>query len=114
MSFKLLKQVIAFIKKESKCPFCTGGFIDDAIFILGTSANAGPIMCSGLFFVICPKCFAQAFVMVEVTNITGELKKEFIHITTKSAQGISINEVLDMHNFLKSWEGDVKELFKEL
>ena len=53
--------------------------------------------------------------MVEIGSAAEKLKKEFIRIRTKpTSPNISANEILDMHNFLKSWQGDVKELFNEL
>jgi predicted nucleic-acid-binding Zn-ribbon protein len=116
MSFKLLKQVISHLKKTSKCPYCGSGFSEDFLYILATGVTQGPDGGHGLFFVMCPKCHAHAFVFVEVTMITARLKKEHIRIHTKPAPmpsgQIDVNEILDMHNFLKNWEGDMKELFK--
>ena len=105
MSFKLLKEIIAAFKQKSSCPFCKSKFSDESIFVLAT--NMTPPTCvgggNGLFFVVCPKCTAHSFVMMEITNPNNQ------------NQGVSIstNEVLDMHNFLKEWQGDVKELFQE-
>ena len=107
MSYKLLKFVISHLKKKSRCPFCRAAIDDDAIFVLATSA-ANEVQSQGLFFIICPSCAAHAFVMVEVN-------KEQIRVTTKPTTAeISTNDILDMHNFLKQWQGDVKELFSEL
>lgn len=69
---------------------------------------------NGLFFIICPHCFAQAFVMTEVSILNPVIKQNEIRIQTKAVPRISANEVLDMHNFLKTWQGDVTELFKGL
>lgn len=118
MSFKLLKQVIAHLRKTSKCPSCGSEFSEDFLYVLATGANPGPEGGHALFFVMCRKCSVHAFVFVEVTSITARLKKEHIRIQTKTAPagamaGIDVNEVLDMHNFLKDWQGDVKELFQE-
>src|SRR3990167_6080479 len=108
MSFKLLKQVIAHLKKTSSCPFCKTRFIDDSFLVLATSVSLTGV-CAGLFLVMCPKCSAQAFAMVEIGSAAEKLKKEFIRIRTKpTSPNISANEILDMHNFLKSWQGDVK------
>lgn len=114
MSFKLLKQVIAHLRQKSICPYCKSRFNDDSIFILATSTTTDAAACNGIFFVVCPKCNASAFVAVEVSSITQKLKNQHIKMeTTATPDGISTNEVLDMHNFLKSWEGDVSELFKQ-
>ncbi|MBI2638810.1 hypothetical protein HYW83_04445 [Candidatus Peregrinibacteria bacterium] len=116
MSFKLLKQVISHLKKTSKCSYCGSGFSEDFLFVLATGLNPSPDGGHALFFVMCPQCHAHAFVFVEVTMITARLKKEHIRIQTKLApmpsEKIEMNEILDMHNFLKDWQGDVHELFR--
>lgn len=112
MSFKLLKKLIAHLKKAYRCPGCKSFFPDDSIYTLATTPDCCDKTCAGLFYLICPTCPTQAFVFVEVSHPTlADLKKEFIRIRTKPAGNISINEVLDMRNFLRSWQGDVKELF---
>ena len=117
MSLKLLKQIIAHLRKQSNCPFCSGKFNEDFIFVLATTLVLGSNNASALFLIVCPTRSAHAIIMAEVTmKYTAEnSEKQEIHIETKSAtRDISINEVLDMHNFLKGWDGDLKELFKEL
>ena len=113
MSFKLLKEIIAAFRKKSSCPFCESKFNDDSIFVLATNMGGPGGHSNGLFFVVCPKCSAQAFVMMKVTN-HNDPSQESLEFETKSAEDISVDEVLDMHNFLKEWHGDVKELFQEL
>lgn len=112
MPFKLLKQVITHLKESSKCPSCSGKFDDDSIFVLATGIS--PESHHGIFFIICQKCFSQAIVLAEVNSLTQQLKRENIRIETKPAPaGMSVgaNDVIDMHNFLKDWKGNVKELF---
>lgn len=116
MSYKLLKKIISHLRRTEKCPYCQTAFSEDYLFILTTAASLGGEGCLGLFFVVCGKCHASAFVLVEAKSLTSKFRKEFIRVQTKSAgHGVSVNEVLDMHNFLKNWQGeDVKELFKEI
>lgn len=84
--------------------------------MLATGSGPNPEGSHAVFFVMCQKCHAHAFVFVEVTTLTQRLRKENVRIQTKAVPmgsgPIEMNEILDMHNFLKSWEGDVKELFK--
>lgn len=110
MSFKLLKHIIANLKKRSVCRTCGSRFIDDSIFVLAT--NLTPNSASALFFIICQKCFSQAFMFTELRNLSTPRTMEDIYIETKEANGITIDEILDMRNFLKTWRGDLKELFK--
>ncbi len=100
MPFYLLKQVISFIKKTCRCPSCKGRLCDDSIFVLTTHVTSVEGDAKGLFYVVCPDCLAHAFVVVESKNGEGG--------------SISVNEILDMHNFLKTWQGgDLQELFKD-
>ncbi|MEK7524429.1 MAG: hypothetical protein AAB588_05375 [Patescibacteria group bacterium] len=115
MPFRLLKQVIGHLRRQSRCPICQSKFTEESIFVLATSMLAHNGTCNGLFFIVCPKCTSQAFVMAEVTAVMATLQEENVHFQTKPAnQKINMNEILDMHNFLKDWEGDVTELFKEM
>lgn len=116
VSFKLLKKLIADLRKKERCPYCKSGFSEDFIYVLTTAVSMDGAGCLGLFFVVCEKCHANAFMFVETKKLTTKWKKEFIRVQTKPAgRGISVNEVLDMHNFLKKWQGDdVRELFKEI
>lgn len=110
MSFKLLKQLVTHLRQKTICPFCKIRFPEDSFFVLATSMDF--LTGAGLFFIVCPKCFAQAFLFAEVTNVTAKLREENIRVQTKSAKGVTMDEILDMHNFLKTWQGDdVKELF---
>lgn len=118
MSFKLLKKIISDLKKREKCPYCQSGFNEDFIYVLTTAVCMEGDGSMGLFFVLCEKCHANAFVLIETKTLKNKTqwRKEFIRVPMKPAgRGISVNEVLDMHNFLKNWQGaDVKELFKEI
>lgn len=113
MPFKLLKQVTAHLLEKSLCPFCTTRFNEETIFVLASSFSAENGSFAGLFLLVCPKCHASAFSLAEASNITDKIKKEEIRISTKTTpKGISTNEILDMHNFLKNWQGNMEELFK--
>jgi hypothetical protein len=111
MSFKLLKFVIDKLKRSQKCTNCAGDFDDDSIFVLTTTAT--PEISSAIFFTVCPKCASPAFVLSEVKPATSEFRQDYIRIITKQATGpVSVDDILDMHNFLKNYQGDVQELFK--
>ena len=109
MPFKLIKQAIAYLRRKSKCKFCGSRFTENSFLLLASTIITPDADGAGLFYVICPNCFAQAFMMIETTSLLGKLQRE-----SMQAQSITANDVLDMHNFLKSWNGDVKELFKEI
>lgn len=115
MSFLLLKQVISYLRKTSRCPGCQAKYTEDDVFVLATNDNPDLAVHYGLFAVECLKCESASLVMIEARD-THECKIEFKTVENFDCQdgsSISINEVLDMRNFLKQWKGDVKELFKE-
>lgn len=116
MPFKILKQVIAHLRQKASCPYCQTKFNENSIAVVATTAHPFRDASSGLFMVVCPKCNSQAMLGVEVgepaDGMPG-LTEEQIRVMMTPSDKISTNEVLDMHNFLKHWKGDVTELFKE-
>ena len=84
-------------------------FTEDSIFVLLTAFLPDTMMGHAVFMAVCPKCKEETFVMTRIAN-----HEETIDIQTKPGSGVSVNEILDMHNFLKDWKGgDVSELFKK-
>lgn len=113
MSFKLLKKIISHLRKKEVCPYCKNSFPEDLVFVLATAGDPISGTAHGLFFIVCEPCHAAAFAYVEVSRVTA--RKESIRVQTKPASStISTDEILDMHNFLKDWKGDVAELFKSI
>lgn len=113
MSFKLLKQVIAHLQRQTKCPSCGSRFPDDLIFILGTGVSQTAMNLTALFMIVCPECGNQALVFAEAAAVITKIKNEMIRMHTKPLKDkITMNDVLDMKNFLKNWQGDVKRLFE--
>ena len=104
MSFELLKQVVSLLRQKARCTHCKSRFNEDLVFVLSTTVQPDTAAGLGLFFIVCEKCSNTGFALVEVMPHNEKL--EFCDI-----REISLNEVLDMHNFLKEWKGDVKELF---
>ncbi|MBI5412734.1 hypothetical protein HZA42_00100 [Candidatus Peregrinibacteria bacterium] len=108
MPLKLIKQAIDYLRKKSKCQFCGSRFTENSFLLVASTVITPDADGAGLFLVICPNCFAQASMMVETASVLGKLQQKSMQ------QSITANDVLDMHNFLKSWNGDVRELFKEI
>lgn len=117
MPFDLLKFAIASLKKKLKCPSCKMPYGSDAFFVLATAAAMKDPIFFALLLIACQKCHAEVLHGVEVnegkrkTSIHSE-QISFDSIPPHFHNGgkISMNEVLDMHNFLKNWKGDVKEV----
>lgn len=108
MPYDLLQEVIAYIKKTSTCPNCKAHFHDEDIFVMSTTAAPDTEVCYGIFVVVCGACQTEGCLLIEASDHEPHETLEGEHTTA-----ITVNEVLDMHNFLKKWKGDLKELFKE-
>lgn len=112
MPFELLKEIIAHLKRTEPCPECGTRLTSETIHVLLTGMAPNGKGCHGFFFVVCPACGDAAFVLVEM-NPRHAMNKEFFHLQKRPAgPHITLNEVLDIKNFLKNWKGDVRELFK--
>ncbi|PIQ77701.1 hypothetical protein COV82_03140 [Candidatus Peregrinibacteria bacterium CG11_big_fil_rev_8_21_14_0_20_46_8] len=104
MPIKLLKQVISQFRKEHTCPFCKAKFKEQDIIVL--MANG----LSSLFFVVCGGCASQAFVSLELIPAQSPEDTFRLRMQMTSGDEISHNEILDMRNFLNSWQGDLKDI----
>ena len=102
MSFKLLKQAITDFRQKSRCPFCKSRFTEDSISVVASLPGRQVGECQGLFFIICPKCSANAWLIIGVRSVTEQLRK--------TATVIGSKDITEMHNFLQTWQGDLKEL----
>ena len=108
MSFKLLKNIINYLRRKSACPYCKTQLQEDTIFVIAAAVDPLNGKMNALFFVVCSnqECMAPALLFVEA------LRKDIRVTSTPMKKGVTINEILDMHNFLKDWKGDIKELFR--
>lgn len=107
MSFKLLRYIISHLRHKEVCPYCKTHLEEDTIFMIAAAVDPSNGQMNALFFVVCPnqECAAPALLFVEANK--------HIRVTSTPMQkGVTINDILDMHNFLKDWKGDIKELFR--
>jgi hypothetical protein len=111
MNFQDLRIIVGQIKKNVKCPKCTSRYTDEDIEIIGGLADE-----QHFFHASCSKCETESVINVsllfeENTNTLPNLKK----LGSAPRMGhISSNEVLDMHNFLKMFDGDFNKIFKKV
>lgn len=105
MNFAELKEIVRHLKKVVPCTTCQKKFLNEDMRVLFTVGS------DALFHLICHNCKNQLMVHITVTEQTAE--KNQINIRTKAASEISHNDFLDIHNFLRSFNGDFEELFSE-
>lgn len=112
MPFKLLKQIVNNIKRTAKCASCGCKFPEENIVILGTNGGMGGKYAS-LIALLCDHCMTTDIVTSELRDDMSNFKMGQPS-QKRTGAGISTNEILDMHNFLKNWKGaDIKELFNK-
>lgn len=107
MQDRFVKRLIASIK----CAVCGQRYEVANINILGHQQD--------LWFlrVFCPGCRTQGLVAAVIkeerkgetlSELTPEERRHFFR-----SEPVSVDDMLDMHNFLKSFDGDFEELFKK-
>ncbi len=105
MNFHDLRIIVNQIKKTLKCPKCTGKYIDEDIELIGSLGDE-----QIFFHAWCSECETQSVINVQVDpqSLYGPMPK----LGSAPRMGhVSANEVLDMHNFLKSFDGDFNQMF---
>ena len=103
----LIKRLMASIK----CGVCGQGYEVGSINVLGHDED--------LWFLsaLCPACHTRCLVAAVIregkvpeviTDLTGTELDKF-----KNAGGLTDDEVLDMHSFLRGFDGDFSRLFSQ-
>src|SRR3989339_1769850 len=102
MNYTDLQVVIKEVCGQSACSRCKKKYLESDINIVGTTKN------EAVFMAHCP-CGTNAIVNVSVkrkqANITPH-ERQWDPINNK----ITLNEVLDMHNFLTNFDGDLQNV----
>ncbi len=102
MNYNELREIIRHLKRVIPCNICRGRFSDEEIEVISTFNN------EGLLHFWCHNCKNQLLVHV---MIIYHLKKNNLNISVRNHLSISPNDVIDVHNFLKHFDGDFKKLF---
>ena len=105
MNEELIKKLIA----NMKCGICGQLYAESNIHILG---HRDDLWFLGIF---CPACHSQGLVAAVIKE--GELPEVYAELSdeelTKFSQGeaVEANDVLDMHEFLKEFDGNFSAFF---
>ncbi|MFA5793314.1 MAG: hypothetical protein WC897_05645 [Candidatus Gracilibacteria bacterium] len=104
MNFHDLKIIVNKIKREITCPNCQNKYVDESIEIIGAINDE-----QFFFQAFCADCKLLSFITMHIdadAPIT-DLPK----LGTAPRMGkITQDEVLDMHNFLKDFDGDISSI----
>ena len=110
MNFHDLSIIVRQIKKNISCPKCKGAYNNEDIEIIGSLGDE-----QTFFHASCNTCNAES-----VINVSLQFDNEASEKPTLSRLGsaprigkVSSNEVLDMSNFLKGFDGNFVKLFNK-
>lgn len=103
MNYIDFKQIMRHLKKNLPCSTCGKKFPDEGINLISSLNN------SLLFHFTCPQCKNELVAEVSIIEQTQAVNR--LNINTKPAESIKPNDVLDIHDFLNSFDGDFIKLF---
>lgn len=110
MKFSDIKNALKHLLKTTRCMHCQNTYEMDEINVIATTRL------EGLFELHCNKCQLSG-IMTVVVSPAMEIKKGNAQAINNQAlnerthSGISSNDILDVKNFLNSFDGDFKKLF---
>ncbi len=111
MNFRDLRIIVKQIRENVACPKCTAKYNEEDIEIIGNLGDEHTF-----FYAMCGECDSESVINVSL-HFDDEMPMSMPNLTrlgTAPRTGnISMNEVLDMHNFLKGFSGDFSQLFGE-
>ena len=108
MTIKEVKEAIDHLLRTSTCANCKNNHTEEDIQVVATTRL------EGLFEMKCKTCKSATIVTVMLTPEI-EVKKGRPNHERRAAGlakgGISKNDILDVKNFLNSFDGDFKKIF---
>jgi hypothetical protein len=109
MNFHDLRIIVSQIKKNITCPKCKLGYTDEDIEVIGSLGDE-----HNFFHASCAECESESVVHVNLHfDEDGMILPDLRRLGSAPRMGnVSANEVLDMRNYLKDFEGDFGQLFK--
>jgi hypothetical protein len=103
------ENVIKRVMASLRCGVCQQRYEPDNVTVLGQQEDLW------LLKVFCPTCHTQYLVAAVIKE--GKAPEVITDLTEaewdkfRNAVGLTADEVLDMHNFLKDFDGDFSRLF---
>jgi len=105
--YQFVRQLIANIK----CVACSQKYSESDVFIMGQRDDVWMLMVS------CSHCKTQGMILAmikeeeQIELITDLTPEELVKF--ENMPSIGVDDVLDLHRFLKDFEGDFRKLFEK-
>jgi hypothetical protein len=108
MNLNDLTTIIRHVRKNTQCPHCDRKYNTQDISVLASTKN------ECLLELKCHYCKKMALTdIVASAKGEAEIRNNKIPLINQVIKnGITDNDILDVRNFLGSFDGDFKELFK--
>lgn len=100
MNFSEIISAVKYLQKTCKCLQCNRGFKQEEIHLIATTKE------EGLFELRCKKCHSSAIISIMMNHDV-----EIQHSIQRQHRNISTNDVLDIKNFLSTFDGNFKKIF---
>lgn len=101
MNLPEIESAIIHLHKTCKCQQCNKAYKVEEIYVIASTKT------EGLFDLKCQKCNSSTIVSVVMTPENNA------NYTTRPHKKISQNEVLDMKNYLTTFDGNFKKIFSK-
>ena len=105
MNVDALKSAISYVKKECKCSQCNSKYKNDNISMVAATKT------EVLVELNCPKCAAYSLITVYMDGPPSEFSESDPAISERTHSHISQDDVLDIKNFLNTFDGNFKKIF---
>ncbi len=100
MNIKVFKALMVHIKQKYKCVKCKKRMSDSELSLEALEKGTVTIACN------CKKCKTNSVFEVQLLDNSTREHKALTH------KSVSTNDILDVKNFLKDFNGSFKDLFK--
>ena len=114
MNFEQLRSIVKNIKTRITCPGCEANYMNEDIHIVSSTDD------KCVFMIKCHECETPVLVTASLNNqeVVGD-QEEIFEIMQKNIEGdvegalaqIQVDDVVNMHEFLKEFSGDFDQLF---
>lgn len=110
MNFNQLRAIVKNIRSQIHCPTCDSTYLSEDISVVSAVANRCVLVAQ------CTQCRMPILVTASLSNVDEPITNE--HIVTehrllkeiREEDLISSDDVLDMHQFLQGFSGDLKRV----
>ena len=118
MNYEHLRTIIKNIKQQMTCSHCQANFINEDIQVVSVNNN------KAIMVIRCNECGGPVMITASLTSgkISNTSKEDMIEVLpqledipecTAEHGEILVDDVVDIHEYLKNFEGSFSEVFEK-